>query len=261
MLLYRNRPSVVIGRNQNPWLEADLGYLSQKGIELVRRYSGGGAVYHDLGNTNYSYMMTRDKFDRDTTAQTIVDGLGSAGLEVKLNERHDITVKVAEDYKKCSGSAYKISKDRAYAHGTMLLSSDLGNLGPALRPPPSGIVGNGVDSVRSKVANLNLTHENFCEIVARAFHSKCQQVSEAEIMSISEVIESREQLIGRQWKYNQTPVFTQTITTSSDTIVATIRQGRYASFTCPESMNSKFQQLVGKDFELGQLAALANTIT
>ncbi|CCG82043.1 Lipoate-protein ligase A [Taphrina deformans PYCC 5710] len=166
-------------------------------------------------------MMKRDKFDRDSTAQKIINGLKCAGLDVKLNERHDITIRVAGEYKKCSGSAYKISKDRAYAHGTMLLASDLGNLGPALRPASYGIVGNGVESVRSKVANLNLTHEEFCAILAKAFQARCHKIEEEEMMAIPEVAESRAQLISDHWKYSQTPVFTQTITTGAYTIIAT----------------------------------------
>lgn len=250
MLLYRNTPTVVIGRNQNPWLEADPDYLQNNGIELVRRYSGGGAVYHDLGNTNYSYMMPREDFDRDTTAKTIVSGLQALGLDVALNARHDITIKEGDRYKKCSGSAYKITKDKAYAHGTMLLQSNLAGLGPALRPPESGIQGNGVESVRSEVANIGLHHNVFCDAVAAAFGFDIQHVPESEMLALSEVEQSASELKRIEWKYHQTPRFTQTLTFSEDVaVVATVKQGRYAQFEGPDHLVAELQSLNGHLFE------------
>lgn len=246
MLLYRNVPCVVIGRNQNPWLEANMDYLRAHNIQLLRRFSGGGTVYHDLGNTNYSYMMPRSQFDRDTTAQKLVTALQTAGIDVALNSRHDIILNTAEGWRKCSGSAYKISKDRAYAHGTMLLNSDIKNLGQALRAGEWGIKGNGVESVRSKVANLELGHDAFCDSVAKAFHMTPIYVNVNEMLTLPAVAKSMEQLLGSQWTFEQTPPFTQTVLHKDGQVVTVkVRRGRIESV---EGEGVETVQFVGQDF-------------
>lgn len=252
LLLYRNTPSIIIGRNQNPWVEANLKHLQSHNIGLFRRFSGGGTVYHDLGNTNYSYMMPRAAFDRDTTAQKLINGLQSIGLDVALNARHDITIQTHDGWRKCSGSAYKIAKDRAYAHGTMLLRADLNNLGPALRAGEWGIKGHGVESVRSKVANLDLSHEQFCATVSDAFGMLPQHVYEEEMMQIESVRMSVEQLQSHAWKFQQTPAFTQSVVAAGGTVVATVKSGKYFSFQAERGID--LQDLVGQDFVVDKMS-------
>lgn len=257
MLLYRNRKTVVIGRNQNPWVEANLSYLATHDIELVRRYSGGGAVYHDLGNTNYSYMMPRHDFDRDATALKIIAGLSRSGVSAALNERHDITVNTDGTFKKCSGSAYKISKDRAYAHGTMLLTSDLANLGPALRAGDWGIKANGVESVRSAVTNIGMGHEDFCALIAKAFNLELRSVAESEMLSLSQVSTNHLQLSSNEWRYQQTPGFTQTIVLGARELVADVKHGCYSKFFGHEHLPNTVQALLGQKFEVEKLSLCA----
>lgn len=247
MMLYRNTPSVIIGRNQNPWMESDLEYIRSNNIALYRRFSGGGAVFHDLGNTNYSYMMPRKDFDRDMTASRIIAGLRSLGLDVGLNSRHDISIMGADGWRKCSGSAYKISKDRAYAHGTMLLNSRLENLGSALRAGAWGLQGNGVESVRSKVSNLQISHEDFCKVVSKSFGLAPRLISEKAMLGIESVAKNVERLESDEWRFRQTPVFTQRLQVGSDQMIATIRQGRYHSFEGLATKNA-FDDLIGTDF-------------
>lgn len=257
LLLYRNRPSVIIGRNQNPWLEADLSHLEAHDIGLFRRYSGGGTVYHDLGNTNYCYMMPRQEFDRDTTAQRLVTALRSAGLDVALNARHDVIVNTASGWKKCSGSAYKISKDRAYAHGTMLLSSNLETLGPALRARDWGIKGNGVESVRSKVSNLGIEHELFCALVSDAFEMDPQSVKEVEMIEMPGVKESIQQLQSLNWKYEQTPPFTQLFCVNGLQILMSIRRGRIESIAGLPQADTMIASLIGARFTPELISSLS----
>ena len=229
LFIYRNDPCVVIGRNQNPWLEANLEYLNHNNIPLIRRYSGGGTVYHDLGNTNYSMITTRDDFSRTRTAEQIVTALKSA-FHVKLNDRHDIMIQRHGKWLKCSGSAFKISKDRAYAHGTMLLSSDLAALRSALRPMSTGIIdANGVTSVPSSVGILNTTHDEFCETLARQFDVSPTRLSPAD-MTNTETTRYVEELESSAWKFTQTPKFKQRVNFNGHIITATIVNGQFRAF-------------------------------
>ncbi|KAI8849079.1 hypothetical protein BC829DRAFT_472928 [Chytridium lagenaria] len=122
--MYRNDPCVVIGRNQNPWRECNVPLLRKTNIPLIRRRSGGGTVYHDLGNTNYSIHMPRHLFNRDLHAHLVSQALIDLDIPATVNSRHDITV----HNKKVSGSAYKVVNARAYHHGTMLIDTEIGEL-------------------------------------------------------------------------------------------------------------------------------------
>ncbi|GAA5873916.1 hypothetical protein JCM3774_004038, partial [Rhodotorula dairenensis] len=123
LYMYRNSPSVIIGRNQNPWKEINLARLRELGIPFVRRKSGGGTVYHDLGNTNYCVFVPRTEFDRKTNAELVARGLQTLDLAAYVNDRNDICI---DGY--VSGSAFKLVNKRAYHHGTMLIDAKLGDL-------------------------------------------------------------------------------------------------------------------------------------
>ncbi len=211
IIIYRNKPSVIIGRNQNPWYEANLPFLAERGIEIVRRRSGGGTVYHDLGNTNYSVMMHRSDFDRNRSAQKLVNYLQDMGKPVRVNDRHDIVMDTPDGQVKVSGSAYKISKDRAYAHGTMLLNSDLEHLRPALHSKMTGMDVKGVESVRSRVGNIGISHEDMYMTVAKAFDAEVEMLEEKDILKLEGVEASISELEGWTWKFGQTPEFTHNI--------------------------------------------------
>ncbi|KIS68079.1 uncharacterized protein UMAG_03661 [Mycosarcoma maydis] len=186
--LYRNSPCVVVGRNQNPWKELNATAMRSIGLPMVRRRSGGGTVYHDLGNTNYSFHIPRDDFDRRTHAELVARALNAAPVGLHLsrtdlarsdvgayvNGRNDICIRVKRGFdrnsttktqaqadqlgfeeRKVSGSAYKLVNKRAYHHGTMLLSASLRSLGSSLRNDRGELlVTKGVASVPAPVANL-----------------------------------------------------------------------------------------------------------
>ncbi|KAH7343456.1 lipoate-protein ligase A [Rhizoctonia solani] len=217
LFMYRNKESVIIGRNQNPWKEINQTSLRQSGVEFVRRRSGGGTVYHDLGNTNYSVMVPREIFDRDTNAQLVASALGSQdiGIPAYVNERHDVVV----HGKKVSGSAYKIINKRAYHHGTMLINAQLDRLGDLLRNTKKSLHTKGVESVRSPVANLasfssSTTHNLFVKCVTQAFREKYYpddywDDEVAAVDSGNELVEKgAEELRSWEWRFGQTPEFT-----------------------------------------------------
>lgn len=206
LLFYVNRPCIVIGRNQNPWLEVNLHLLrtgvldsvSQEknlsNVDLVRRRSGGGTVFHDEGNVNWSVICDMNDFTRDKHAEMVVRGLRDLGLErARVNERHDIVldqgdIKAPVDRDdthatpytegaralKVSGSAYKVARGRALHHATALLNSKNLELIPQFLNSPAKhfITAKGVDSVRSPITNLNLSAVDFCKAVEIQFRKQ-----------------------------------------------------------------------------------------
>ena len=148
--LWRNAPSVIIGLNQNAYGEADLRYLEENGIILARRVTGGGAVYHDLSNLNYSFVGKSSEIDPASCMTLIRDALKSLGVPAQISGRNDILV----DGLKVSGYARRVWKDRTLIHGTLMYDVDLEALRLALGAPEGKLKASGIASVRSKVANL-----------------------------------------------------------------------------------------------------------
>jgi lipoate-protein ligase A len=142
--LWRNRPSVIIGLNQNAFSEVNLAFLEERDITLARRVTGGGAVYHDLQNLNYTLV------GRDVTPQPVVEALLSLGVPAELSGRNDIFVKG----RKVSGYARRVWRNRQIVHGTLMYDVDLDTLSRALDVPGSKLASKGIASVRSRVANL-----------------------------------------------------------------------------------------------------------
>ena len=142
--LWQNKPSVIIGLNQSAYAEVNLPFIDANGIELVRRVSGGGAVYHDLGNLNYTFVGYEDG------PAKVADALRQLGAPAELTGRNDIMV----DGRKCSGYAKRLAGDRIFVHGTLMFDVNLEMLLSALSTPGSKLSAAGVQSVRSKVANL-----------------------------------------------------------------------------------------------------------
>ncbi len=142
--LWRNRPSVIIGENQDPYTEVNLKFLSDNGITLARRTTGGGAVYHDLRNLNYSFI------GEDVSVEPIVQMLRSLGVPAEKTGRNDIFVQG----RKVSGYARRYECDRWLVHGTLLYDVDLDTLQKALDTPYGKLSRKGVKSVKSAVANL-----------------------------------------------------------------------------------------------------------
>lgn len=152
VLFYVNEPSVIIGRNQNTLEEIDPDYVAEHGIHVVRRLSGGGAVYHDLGNLNFSFI-TAGKEDLHNFAkftEPVVATLRRLGVDARLHGRSDI---FAGD-KKVSGNAQYATSSRMFSHGTLLFDTDLGAMLRAINPSRMTIESKAVQSIRNFVVNL-----------------------------------------------------------------------------------------------------------
>ena len=194
LFLYSNRPSIIIGRNQNPWVEVNLDLLVRKQkptkIDLIRRISGGGTVFHDEGNMNWTVICPPQDFTRDKHAEMVVKALRGLGVErARVNERHDIVLDQGTDRKdvdqgdlhtspflsntplKVSGSAYKLTRTRALHHGTCLLNSPNLNIIPNYLHSPAKpyVEAKGVGSVSSPVGNIGLQPQDFVQAVQDVF--------------------------------------------------------------------------------------------
>jgi lipoate-protein ligase A len=154
LLFYINEPAIIIGRNQNTVEEVDPDEVRARGIHIVRRISGGGAVYHDLGNLNFSFIAPYafERFNKyDTFLKPVIEVLQGMGVAAELSGRNDILV----DGRKISGNAQFASGDRMFSHGTVLFDTDLDVIGTVLTPKPGKIESKGHKSVRSRVANVS----------------------------------------------------------------------------------------------------------
>lgn len=153
-MLWRNEPCIVIGKNQNTLSEINIDYVKEKDITIVRRLSGGGAVFHDLGNLNFTFIVN-DKEDSFTNfekfTRPIIEVLKGLNVHAEFSGRNDLTI----EGKKFSGNAQYNYKNRVLHHGTLLFSSDMINLSGALKVKPIKFEGKGVKSVSSRVTNIS----------------------------------------------------------------------------------------------------------
>lgn len=200
LLFYQNEDSVVIGRNQALFAEMDIDDIQWK---IVRRFSGGGAVFHDAGNINYSVIMPRSIFDRRWAAEMVCEGLRDLNSKITLNGRSDICL---ESYK-CGGSAYRIIKDKAYHHGTLLLSADLSKLKRALTPSVVIVEKPSVQSVVSKVVNFSPIIDNaeFIDRVSRKFIKRWGEVCKVHIYPNIDI--NLNNIIDPKWIINRGPPY------------------------------------------------------
>lgn len=149
-LLWQNKPCIVIGKNQNAADEINPDYISARSLPVVRRITGGGAVYHDRGNLNFSFIINGEA-DRVELCRPIIDVLRSIGVVAEISGRNDILV----GGRKISGTAMCSRGGRSLFHGTLLINADLEAMSEALKPDETKLIGHGVKSVRSRVANLS----------------------------------------------------------------------------------------------------------
>lgn len=170
LYLWQNKNTVVIGRNQNAWAECRTTQLEEEGGKMARRLSGGGAVFHDMGNLNFTFLVNEEDYDVDKQLSVIQAALAGFGVKAEKSGRNDLLV----DGRKFSGNAFFHRSGHAYHHGTLLVNVDMQKLGRYLTPPKAKLEAKGVASVRSRVANLTefvpaLTCEDLRRYMAQAF--------------------------------------------------------------------------------------------
>ena len=152
LMLWQNANAIIVGKHQNTFAEINRAYVEEHQVAVVRRLSGGGAVYHDLGNLNYTIIAdnTGDGFDFAKFCRPVVAALNKLGVPAEISGRNDMTV----DGKKFSGNAQYIKQGRIMHHGTILYSADMDAVSRALAPSQDKMAAKGIKSVRSRVANI-----------------------------------------------------------------------------------------------------------
>ena len=209
LYLWQNQNTVVIGRNQNCFKECRVSLLEKEGGHLARRLSGGGAVFHDLGNLNYTFLAMREDFDVSDQTDVILSAVKSYGIPADLSGRNDIEV----NGRKFSGNAYYKTKGPCYQHGTLLVSVDEGKIDRYLSVDREKLLSKGVDSVRSRVIGLSelaekITVDDLKLRIAEAFRSRYTgtrfhllQEEPEETASLREKYESADWLYGTKQDY------------------------------------------------------------
>lgn len=220
LLFYINEPSIIIGRNQNTIEEVNQAYVEEKGITVVRRMSGGGAVYHDLGNFSFCFIKDDDGSFRDFASFTkpVIEALHKMGAtSAELQGRNDLLI----DGRKFSGNAMYAKNGRMTAHGTIMFKSDLEEVTRALKPNKAKIESKGIKSVRSRVTNIepyvdeqykNLSTEEFRDLILLEIFGveKREDVKEYHLTEEDwqKVYAIREERFGNwDWNYGKSPAF------------------------------------------------------
>ena len=208
LYLWQNEHTVVIGRNQNAYRECRTRLLSEEGGNLARRTTGGGAVYHDLGNLNFSFIASKQNYNLKRQLSVIIDAVGSLGINACFTGRNDITT---DDGAKFSGNAFLHNRTTSLQHGTLLLDVCMDRLGRYLAPSKEKLASKGVDSVRSRVVNLreknpDVTVESMTAALISSFKA---QYGETEViresdLDLSAVYEIEKRNASEAWCYGGT---------------------------------------------------------
>lgn len=218
LFLWRNQDTVVIGRNQNPWSECNLTQMKNDNVTLARRTTGGGAVFHDLGNTNFTFLSPKEAYKRENNISIIFNALKNFEITGEASGRNDLLIPFHDGPRKFSGSAYREKRDRAFHHGTLLINTDLTRLGNYLTPSPKKLQAKGKESVRARVANLTEVNENIKhDIIVTAmvesfekFYGEKAEIVSLNMESLKQIPELKEQydsLSAWDWLYGNTLVF------------------------------------------------------
>lgn len=206
LYLWTNDNTVVIGRNQNAQLEVNIPLLEKEGGKLARRLSGGGAVFHDKGNLNFTFIAKSENFSLDLNRKIILDALTSLGFDAKLTGRNDIEINGC----KVSGNAYYKKNGTEFHHGTMLITSLKEKVARYLTPPSEKFSSKSVKSVTSRVASLNefkeVSKEDFKNSMINSF-KKVFNLSVDVIESSKIVSSSTSFFLNDDWRYGTSHLF------------------------------------------------------
>lgn len=215
LYLWQNDHTVVIGRNQNPWAECRTSLLQDEKRHLARRLSGGGAVYHDLGNLNFTFLCKEENYDLQKQLSVIQQAAKLAGIDAYFSGRNDLLA----DGRKFSGNAFYHGKGAAYHHGTLLIDTDTEKMGRYLSPPKAKLESKGIASVRSRVVNLKelsptLTCEKMGEFMVQAFGKVYGSQPETLFLSQDDnaaVIQLQERYASEDWLFGKPMPFSCTL--------------------------------------------------
>lgn len=211
LYLWQNKNTIVIGRNQNPWKECRLEKLKNDGGTLVRRLSGGGAVYHDIGNLNFTFLVNKDEYSLDKQLEVILRAVKKLGINAEKSGRNDI---LAEG-RKFSGNAFYKQEKYCYHHGTIMLDVDIAKLSQYLNVSQDKLKSKGVSSVKSRVINLtefdaDLSIEALKSTMKEAFEEvyglRAESLTAGDI-DAAQLEKYKEKFSSWEWIYGKNPDF------------------------------------------------------
>ncbi len=210
-LLWQNKNAVIVGRHQNTMAEISETYIKERGVQVIRRLSGGGAVYHDMGNLNFTFIQNAENgihLDLSLFCKPVAAAIRALGADAQVNGRNDITL----DGKKFSGNAQYVKEGRVMHHGTLLFASDMQAAADALRPDPEKIKAKGVASVRSHITCLKpylpgVTLEDFKKkLLEKLFEGRPMEryvLTSADLEAIERI--KKERYATWDWNYGFSP--------------------------------------------------------
>lgn len=268
LYIYINAPAVIIGKNQNAWRECNLKAMEADGVKLVRRISGGGAVYHDLGNVNFSFIAHKDIYDVPRQMNVILRAVRELGILAEFSGRNDL---LAEG-RKFSGNAFCVRGEGRQHHGTLLLSADLSKLPGYLNVSDEKLKSKGVSSVRSRVCNLcefnaGITNEGMIEALKKGFAQEYGAFENWELDAAArqEIEALYEKQASWQWRLGQAPRFDLELKNRFDwgeiQVLLSFRQAHvsqvrvYSDALDTEIAEQLARMLQGARFTAGDLAA------
>jgi len=210
LFLWQNKNTVVIGKHQNAWKECRWDVLKQDGGTLVRRLSGGGAVFHDLGNLNFTFVQDRRLYDLERQLGVILQAVRAFSLDARFSGRNDLVI----NGKKFSGNAFYFQKTAALHHGTLLLDTDFSKLGKYLQISQEKISSKGIDSVQSRVINLShlnraITVQTMKEQLGESFARVYLSDSQVEVINPRDLAikNLHQKYVSWEWTFGKTPNF------------------------------------------------------
>ncbi len=211
-ILWQNENAIVVGKNQNTLSELNADFVKDKGISVVRRLSGGGAMYQDLGNLNFTFICDEKKWFSDFSyfTEPVVSALKSLGVELKLSGRNDIML---GDFK-VSGNAQAVRGERILHHGTLLINSDLTVLSKALTPDKEKIASKGIASVSSRVINISaVKNVTVDEVIDAIRYAVCKKYPDTVVRDITreedaEILKLSEKYRSWEWNFGSSPQYT-----------------------------------------------------
>lgn len=208
--LWQNHHTVVIGRNQNAWKECAFEKLENDGGKLARRLSGGGAVYHDLGNLNFTFIMHKSNYNMEKQLSVLKNALKHFGVNAEFSGRNDMLI----GGKKFSGHAYYFKDNKAYHHGTLMVNSDLDKLSLYLNPSKKKIESKGVESVRSRVTNIaeldkDISIYRLSNALKRSFEDIYGSITKYNVYDSKklDIFSLYDKYSSWDWKYGKSPKF------------------------------------------------------
>lgn len=274
-MLWRNDRAIIIGKYQNTAAEINADYVKENGIRVVRRQTGGGAVFHDLGNVNYTFIADKDSGDFRTFSEPVLQVLNELGVPARFEGRNDLTI----NGQKFSGNAQCVYRDRILHHGTLLFSSVMNDLAAALKVNPLKFKDKAVKSVRKRVTNIRehlpmqMDVSDFINIVmkhvsTRTENAKPYAFTDEDLRAIRQLKE--EKYDTWEWNYGASPKFehTKMIRTAGGNVEITLSVNKgeienlriYGDFFSKKELDEFEKMFIGQAYDESTIALLLSRI-